>query len=334
MAQRISKGAMLDRVLQAVRASGWDCIVLSDTHPFRLSLFQGEVRQIVLCYIWNLTHGGYPRDPNELRIQVTGVDRFRIEPGAKTLVLGWSEGERMFAGFDVTRHLITMRGRSPSFQIRRETLNAAAAQAFGLQRRGNQEIAIAFRPEFLATYVNESEQLHGAAQHPDDVRVLATIAVEATEEEIPDIPAGPRRSALQQIQRKVRDQRFRKNVLTAYDYRCAMSGIQLDLLDAAHLIPVEHDRGTDETKNGICLSAIHHRAFDHGLVGIHKDYSIVVNSQRLGELKSLGWDGGIQLFKSTLRDQILLPARRDLYPDTDYLIFGQALRGWDRRSFA
>jgi putative restriction endonuclease len=172
MAQRISKGAMLDRVLQAVRASGWDCIVLSDTHPFRLSLFQGEVRQIVLCYIWNLTHGGYPRDPNELRIQVTGVDRFRFEPGAKTLVLGWSEGERMFAGFDVTRHLITMRGRSPSFQIRRETLNAAAAQAFGLQRRGNQEIAIAFRPEFLATYVNESEQLHGAAQHPTTCEFL------------------------------------------------------------------------------------------------------------------------------------------------------------------
>lgn len=110
------------------------------------------------------------------------------------------------------------------------------------------------------------------------------------------------------------------------------ANIQIDLLDAVHLIPAEHEKGTDETKNGICLSAIHHRAFDQGLVGIRKDNSVVVNDRRLVELKSLGWDGGIELFKSTLRDQILLPARRQHYPDSDYLVFGQVLRGWDRRT--
>jgi putative restriction endonuclease len=182
--------------------------------------------------------------------------------------------------------------------------------------------------------VQELESLHGTAQHADDLKVLAGIAEEPAGQETQDIPAGPRRTVLQQIQRKVRDQRFRKNVLAAYDFRCAMSGIQLDLLDAAHLIPVEHERGTDETKNGICLSAIHHRAFDQGLVGIRKDYTIVVNDRRLGELRSLGWDGGIELFKSTLRDQILLPARRQLYPDPNYLAFGQALRGWERCGLA
>jgi putative restriction endonuclease len=322
---------MLDRVLEAIRASGWDCIVLSDSHPYRLTLFQGEARDTILCYIWNLTHGGYPRDPNELRIQVTGVDTFRIEEGAKTLVLGWSEGDRMFAGFDVTKHLIPMTGRSPSFQIRRETLTAATANGFSLQTRGNQEIAIAFRPDFFSTYVHELESLHGTAQHAEDLTVLQQIADEPIEQGIQDIPASPRRTVLQQIQRKVRDQRFRKNVLAAYDYRCAMSGIKLDLLDAAHLIPVEHERGTDETKNGICLSAIHHRAFDHGLVGIRKDYTVVVNERCLGRLRSLGWDDGIDLFRSTLRNQIILPARRNLYPDTDYLVFGQGLRGWSPR---
>jgi putative restriction endonuclease len=331
MPNRISKGAMLDRVVAGVRASGWDCIVLSESHPFRLTIFQSETRHTVLCYVWNLTHGGYPRDPNELRIQVTGVNRFRVEEATKTLVLGWSEDDRMFAGFDVTKHLISMAGRSPSFQIRRETINAAATQGFSPQTRGNQEIAIAFRPDFFATYVNELERLHGTAHHAEDLKLLQKIAEEPTEEEIRDIPAGPRRTVLQQIQRKVRDQRFRKNILAAYDHRCAMSGIQLDLLDAAHLIPVEHERGTDETKNGICLSAIHHRAFDHGLVGIRKDYTVVVNDKRLGDLKVLGWDGGVDLFKSTLRDQILLPARRNFYPDQDYLVFGQTLRGWERR---
>jgi putative restriction endonuclease len=139
-----------------------------------------------------------------------------------------------------------------------------------------------FRPDFFPTYVSELERLHGTAKHHEDVKILENIAADPTEADIRDIPVGPRRTVLQQIQRKVRDQRFRSNVLRAYDFRCAMSGIQLELLDAAHLIPVEHERGTDELKNGICLSAIHHRAFDQGLVGIRSDYSIVVNKKRLG----------------------------------------------------
>jgi len=325
---------MIDRVLSAVLASGWVSIVLSESHPFRVTLVQSESRITILCYIWNLTHGGYPRDPNELRIQITGVDRFRVESGVKTLVLGWSDADKIFAGFDVTKHLISMVGRSPSFQIRRETVSAAAVHGFSTQVRGNQEIAIAFRPDFFATYVQELRSLHGTAQYAEDLKVLQKIAAEPIDQEIQDIPPSPRRTVLQQIQRKVRDQRFRKNVLAAYDHRCAMSGIQLDLLDAAHLIPVEHDKGTDEIKNGICLSAIHHRAFDQGLVGIRKDYSIAVNERRLGELKLVGWDGGIDLFKSTLRDHILLPARRQMYPDPEYLVFGQSLRGWERRALA
>jgi len=64
MPKRISKSEMLDRVLQAIRASGWASVVLSDSHPFRLTLVREGTRCLTLCYIWNLTHGGYPRDPN------------------------------------------------------------------------------------------------------------------------------------------------------------------------------------------------------------------------------------------------------------------------------
>ena len=110
-----------------------------------------------------------------------------------------------------------------------------------------------------------------------------------------------------------------------------MSGIQLDLVDAAHIIPVDHERGTDELKNGICLSALHHRAFDLGLIGIKWDYSVILNDRRMAELHSTGWDGGAAEFKASLRDQILMPARRRHYPDPDYLVFGQQLRGWSQK---
>jgi putative restriction endonuclease len=326
-----SRPDLLQRIIAAVKASGWNSILLSSEHPFKLSLFRGDQRVVVLCYIWNLTHGGYPRNPNELRVQITGADRFRVKEGAKTLLLGWEQDEQMFAGFDVTKHLISMSGRSPSLQVRRETVNEAKTKAFFPQTRDNQEIVIAFRPDFFATYVQELEELHKTAQQPEEMRQLERIANTDIEREIRDIPAGPRKTVLQQINRKVRDARFRQNVLAAYGCRCAVSGIQLELVDAAHIIPVDHERGTDELKNGICLSALHHRAFDNGLIGIKRDYSVVLNERRMAELHSIGWDGGAAEFKASLRDQILLPARRAHYPDLGYLLFGQGLRGWAQK---
>jgi hypothetical protein len=58
---------------------------------------------------------------------------------------------------------------------------------------------------------------------------------------------------------------------------------------------------------------------------------IVLNKRRMSELHSIGWDDGAAEFKASLRDQILLPARRAHYPDPDYLVFCQQLRGWSQR---
>ena len=128
-----------------------DVLILSprDDHPFALSIFKGDTKVSLLVYIWNLTHGGFPRDPNELRIQVTGVSQIELREGWKTLLLGWSDDLRVFAGFDATKHQISMSGRSPSIQIKRDALEKAVRNGFAPQARDNQEIAIAFRPDFL-----------------------------------------------------------------------------------------------------------------------------------------------------------------------------------------
>jgi hypothetical protein len=57
-----------------------------------------------------------------------------------------------------------------------------------------------------------------------------------------------------------------------------------------------------------------------------------VNDREMARLRRIGWDGGEKAFRATLRDQILLPSRREYYPDPDYLIFGQSLRGWRERA--
>lgn len=83
MAKILRKPKLLDLVVEAIHACGWDVLILSspDDHPFALSIFKGDTKVSLLVYIWNLTHGGIPRDPNEFRIQVTGVSQIELREG-------------------------------------------------------------------------------------------------------------------------------------------------------------------------------------------------------------------------------------------------------------
>jgi putative restriction endonuclease len=91
-------------------------------------------------------------------------------------------------------------------------------------------------------------------------------------------PAAPdsaeRRYTLRLIRQRVHQAIFRAHVLDAYGSRCALSGLaETRLIDAAHIIPDNDQRfGQPDIRNGICMSKIHHAAFDAGLIGIDPDY--------------------------------------------------------------
>ena len=81
--------------------------------------------------------------------------------------------------------------------------------------------------------------------------------------------------------RIARSSAFRIRILEVYKNRCAFSGKSLISpngtigLDAAHIVPVSHN-GTDDVRNGLCLSKEIHWAFDNGLIGVSKENRIIV----------------------------------------------------------
>jgi predicted restriction endonuclease len=94
-------------------------------------------------------------------------------------------------------------------------------------------------------------------------------------------PSGPTETLATVTVR--RGQRFfRDAVLTAYNVRCCISGINVpDLLAASHIkswgkFPAERLN----PRNGLCLSSLHHAAFDSGLITLD-DHLQVVLSKRL-----------------------------------------------------
>jgi len=332
MASRHRKYDLLDIVLQAIRDDGWNILYLSDPkfHPFRLKIYNDNENFDVRIYIWNLTHGGGKARPtDEYRIQITGVSNFEQAKNEKTLILGWWREGSVFAGFDYLKHQGNL-GRSPSIQIREEALRKAHQQGISTITKENNEIAIALRPDFFVEYIKNLEQLHSFGESKKDLEILETLTANPNDINDTQIEAisKKRKVAVVNVRRKIRDNSFKSRVLTCYTNQCAFCSIQLKLVDAAHIIPVQHD-GTDETSNGIALCALHHRAYDNNLITFNEKYQILFSDKSLQKLKAIGLDGGAEKFVRDLRAVIHLPPAISDRPHVDYIKTANKIRGWE-----
>ncbi|GAB4327688.1 MAG: hypothetical protein OHK0047_13660 [Leptolyngbyaceae cyanobacterium] len=329
---RLTKADLLGIVIRSISECGWNVLYLENpvTHPFRLQLYRNDEDYRIRVYIWNLTHGGGSARPrSEYRIQITGLSTNYFEPeiGGKTLILGWWDEVGVFAGFDYNKHSGIL-GSSPSIQIREQYLRNAHINGFSACDKGNEEIAIAFKPSFFIEYVRDLEPLHGFGESQYDLSVLETVAENpyAVNDEEIESTSWTRQTVIQTVKKRLRDSSFQDRVLTAYNYRCAMCGIQLDLVQAAHIVPVSHEDGTDQTSNGMALCALHHYAYDRGLVFVDEDYSIELNQGKLNKLRAISRDDGLGEFTEALRALILLPPATSDRPHRDYLSIANSLR--------
>jgi predicted restriction endonuclease len=74
---------------------------------------------------------------------------------------------------------------------------------------------------------------------------------------------------------------FRQAVLTAYDVRCCISGINVPrLLVASHIKPwSDFEEERLNPCNGLCLSSLHDAAFDAGLITLDESTRVVLSKQ-------------------------------------------------------
>ena len=74
---------------------------------------------------------------------------------------------------------------------------------------------------------------------------------------------------------------FRRSVLSAYDYRCCITGLAVPrLLVASHIVPWRVDaKNRLNPRNGLCLSMLHDKAFDVGIITISEDMTVRVSQK-------------------------------------------------------
>lgn len=75
---------------------------------------------------------------------------------------------------------------------------------------------------------------------------------------------------------RVKQHFFRAAVLSAYDYKCCITGLAVPaLLVASHIVPWAQDaKQRMNPRNGLCLNALHDRAFDRRLMFFDQDLKV------------------------------------------------------------
>lgn len=210
------------------------------------------------------------RDEVERRFQNPGGNRPITEtPGRAALLLGlWEDDELLpvdrplLVSADFAQRL----GRTTRFSVFVGVALLQAALGTGWSQGQNAvgEPIRCFVPPLLPlSFVADRD---AAAPPTPGMRAAIRGAglLEAINEETPAAAERARRAA----SILVRDARFSRRVVEAYQGSCAMCGLDIGLVQGAHIYPAAASGSQDEPWNGLALCANHHLAFDKHLIGV------------------------------------------------------------------
>ena len=117
-----------------------------------------------------------------------------------------------------------------------------------------------------------------------------------------------------------RDPEFRRKILIAYEYRCAVCGLNIRVgnstvgLDAAH-IKWHQAGGPDIEENGLCLCSLHHKLFDRGTFGVSTDMKLFISNLAYG---AVGFNDWLMKFNNK---PLKRPQHPNFYPNPNYLLW-------------
>ncbi len=162
--------------------------------------------------------------------------------------------------------------------------------------------------------------------HPETVayesaRLLAQ-HIGQTVEQVADIqgtdlpPPGEEREAI--VRQRVNQSFFRRRVISAYGFRCCITGLAVpELLVASHIVPWAEDAANRlNPRNGLCLNSLHDRAFDRRLMWVDDGYVVrfspTLRHETSASDTALGWVLSFDGKPLQLPD--------NFRPDSDFLI--------------
>lgn len=118
-----------------------------------------------------------------------------------------------------------------------------------------------------------------ALQAAEAYATVMSVSAELPPEEDAAPLFGEGKTADRLVQVRTNQAWFRKAVLNSYKQRCCISGLaEPRLLVASHIVPWREDSANRlNPQNGLCLSVLHDKAFDLGLITVTPEFKVVVS---------------------------------------------------------
>ena len=301
-------------------------------NPYRFSIN----KKTVYILIRNVHESGMNREnQDECRIQISNSQSLiqALNSRINVIVLGFFADENVFTAWDP---LIFNNRFNDWFMDTSKAKTVSVYSRFSIQRNANQnkignyvdnngQSIISFKPEYLGLYLDNITNIHNL-NAAELFKFVEFSDKENDEDFTGSISLGKEQLVVTHTRYK-RDPNFRKKVYEAYNNKCAMCGIQLELIDAAHIVPHSHESGTDDISNGIGLCSLHHTAYDKSLIYFEIDFSIKINNNKMKYLEKMGLDGGYRKFEDLSFDKLRLPQNHILQPNLGNISLANQIRG-------
>ena len=116
-------------------------------------------------------------------------------------------------------------------------------------------------------------------------KIIAKLSNQSIEESVAismdNLPKGIERAVV--IRQRVNQSFFRSAGMSAYNFKCCISGISApQLVEACHIVDwSEYPNHRTNPKNGLCMNPFFHKAYDKYLIAITPDKTIIVSEELL-----------------------------------------------------
>jgi len=252
------------------------------------------------------------RPAGEFKIQLIVEGQERPERGAlqfsdaHTVLAGYSPDYGVFVAWEA--RLYRTFAYSANVQVREPLLEEARKSGWAVAEprrlKASWEVRVAFSSGNLMTYLR-------TAREADARRLEARWREAFFVSKVPNFDAEPlprRPGDLDEFVRRERrrlassrlsrDARFAPRVKEQFDYSCALCSVQLEIVEAAHIIPVNDARSSDDVWNGLSLCPSHHTLFDARRFVVTPDLEVKIDITAVQFLHDSGRASGIELLTS------------------------------------
>jgi putative restriction endonuclease len=314
-------------------------------NPFQFKL-EGEIYSIHISYIHDSGNARDNEDERRIQISRQQIDK-QIdfsENGYKTFYIGFYPRGEVFTAWDPekisavsARTITSVYARNSNFD---ETLEKGAALFFeDAKNLGRKARHPSLPSGALGLYIQNSVFFHkidDSLSERQQIKIVQSLILNnpkfwdtSTRFEVSkQIVTIEKKKVTLDVKRTLykRDPDFPKLVKEAYHNSCCICRKQLGIVEAAHIVPHSHEKGSDTIDNGVGLCKNHHKLYDQGLIILDRDRKIFFNEKRAKYLEKTGQGKGLDEIRTIAAKPYWIPDDPSKQPKDEYLLLGKRIR--------